>query len=174
MRYDYSDLLRFGTALFEATGLSEERSTTMASTFLEADLLGFTTHGMNRIAHNLRWLEQGVSRKEGEPQVLTETSNVFNWDANFLPGPWVVSQAIEQCIAKVKKRRYRLGNYSPQPAHRLSRRLLPKNCGSRLRRAHHLLNAQRTYRLRTRRYRTGILSQPSCLCRTGTRISDSF
>ena len=74
----------------------------MAEVFLEADLLGFTTHGMNRIPHNLTWLEQGLSRKEGEPEILAETSNLFNWDASFLPGPWVVTQAIRQCMKKVK------------------------------------------------------------------------
>lgn len=74
----------------------------MASVFLEADLLGFTTHGMNRIPHNLQWLQDGVSRMQGEPEVLAETSNLFNWDAHFLPGPWVVTQAIEQCMEKVK------------------------------------------------------------------------
>jgi len=101
-RYSYQSLLSFGTALFEAAGLSSERARTMAAVFLEADLLGFTTHGMNRIPHNLAWLEEGISRKQGEPEVLAQTSNLFNWDANFLPGPWVVSQAIEQCIEKVK------------------------------------------------------------------------
>lgn len=102
MRYTYTSLLNFSTALFEAAGLSNRRAQTMASVFLEADLLGFTTHGMNRIPHNLTWLQDGVSRRQGEPEVLAETSNLFNWDANFLPGPWVVTQAIEQCIDKVK------------------------------------------------------------------------
>ncbi len=101
-RYDYTSLLGFGAALFQAAGLSKDRALTMASVFLEADLLGFTTHGMNRIPHNLRWLKEGVSRKTGEPEVLAETSHLFNWDANFLPGPWVVSKAIEQCMEKVK------------------------------------------------------------------------
>lgn len=101
-RYDYDSLLNFGTALFKAAGLSQQRAETMASVFLEADLLGFTTHGMNRIAHNLRWLENGSSRIDGDPIVLAETSNLFNWDANFLPGPWVVTQAIEQCMTRVK------------------------------------------------------------------------
>jgi len=101
-RYSYTSLLAFSTSLFEAAGLPSERANTMAEVFLEADLLGFTTHGMNRVAHNLAWLEQGTSRKAGDPKVLAETSNLFNWDANFLPGPWVVTQAIEQCMAKVK------------------------------------------------------------------------
>ncbi|MCP4186787.1 MAG: Ldh family oxidoreductase [Gammaproteobacteria bacterium] len=100
-RYDFSDLLEFGSALFEAAGLAHDRASTMASVFLEADLLGFSTHGMNRIPHNLGWLLDGTSQLEGEPEVLVETSNLFNWDANFLPGPWVVSQAIEKCMDKV-------------------------------------------------------------------------
>lgn len=101
-RYNYRQLLEFGTALFNAAGLPRQRAETMASVFLEADLLGFTTHGMNRIPHNLRWLEDGSSRKTGEPDILAETSHLFNWDAAFLPGPWVVSQAIEQCMQKVE------------------------------------------------------------------------
>ena len=75
--YSYQSLLDFGTSLFEATGLSHQRARTMASVFLEADLLGFTTHGMNRISHNLQWLQDGVSRMQGEPEVLAETSNLF-------------------------------------------------------------------------------------------------
>ncbi len=101
-RYSYQSLLEFGTSLFESAGLDKQRAETMAKVFLEADLLGFTTHGMNRIPHNLAWLQEGISRKQGEPEILAETSNLFNWDANFLPGPWVVSQAIEKCIEKVK------------------------------------------------------------------------
>ena len=101
-RYSFASLQSFGTALFEAVGLPQDRAGTMTNVFLEADLLGFTTHGMNRISHNLGWLEKGISRQTGEPEILAETSNLFNWDANFLPGPWVMSQAIEQCIDKVK------------------------------------------------------------------------
>lgn len=101
-RYDYDSLLNFGTALFKAAGMSDRRAETMTGVFLEADLLGFSTHGMNRMPHNLRWLEDGSTRIDGDPIVLAETSNLFNWDADFLPGPWVVTQAIEQCMEKVK------------------------------------------------------------------------
>ncbi len=100
-RYDFSDLLEFGSALFGAAGLARDRASTMASVLLEADLLGFSTHGMNRIPHNLQWLQDGTSRLQGEPEILAETSNLFNWDANFLPGPWIVNQAIQQCMDKV-------------------------------------------------------------------------
>ena len=103
-RYSYNSLLQFSTELFSATGLAPDRSEVMARVFLEADLLGFTTHGMNRVASNLGWLQKGESRMTGEPEVLADRGNLFNWDADFLPGPWVVSKAIEQCIERVKER----------------------------------------------------------------------
>jgi len=64
--------MQFSTALFEAAGLDNERASVMASVFLEADLLGFTTHGMNRVASNLTWLAEGQSRITGEPEVLAD------------------------------------------------------------------------------------------------------
>ena len=103
-RYSYESLLQFSSSLFEAIGLSSERARVMASVFLEGDLLGFTTHGMNRVASNLTWLEEGQSKINGEPTVLADRGNLFNWDANFLPGPWVVSQAIKQCMDRVAER----------------------------------------------------------------------
>lgn len=103
-RYHYESLIQFSRSLFEAAGLAADRANVMASVFLEADLLGLTTHGMNRVASNLSWLESGQSRSSGEPEVLADRGNLFNWDANFLPGPWVVSRAIEQCIERVASR----------------------------------------------------------------------
>lgn len=99
-----SDLQNFAAQLFVRAGLPETRAAVMAGVFLEADLLGFTTHGMNRVPDNLEWLLSGASRKEGEPVVLSDRGNVFNWDANFLPGPWVMSQAIDQAMARVAER----------------------------------------------------------------------
>jgi LDH2 family malate/lactate/ureidoglycolate dehydrogenase len=103
-RYAYQSLIQFSSDLFVAAGLSLERAEVMASVFVEADLLGFTTHGMNRVSSNLGWLLNGESRISGEPEVLVDRGNLFNWDANFLPGPWVVSQAIDQCIERIAMR----------------------------------------------------------------------
>ena len=103
-RYSHTSLLEFSTAMFEAVGLDSARAGVMASVFLEADLLGFTTHGMNRVASNLDWLQRGESRKQGEPVIIADCGNLFNWDADFLPGPWVVTKAIEQCMERVAER----------------------------------------------------------------------
>jgi len=104
VRYSHSSLIQFSTELFTAVGLSLERASVLATVFVEADLLGFTTHGMNRISSNLDWLSRGETRINGESKVIVDRGNVFNWDANFLPGPWVMSQAIDECIERVATR----------------------------------------------------------------------
>ncbi|MBN7795090.1 Ldh family oxidoreductase [Parahaliea mediterranea] len=100
-RYAAADLTDFASELFQRAGLPAERAAVMAEVFLEADLMGFSTHGMNRVPHNLQWLVDGDSRAAGEPEVLVDRGNLFNWDAAFLPGPWVVRQALDTAMARV-------------------------------------------------------------------------
>ncbi|WP_105103636.1 Ldh family oxidoreductase [Microbulbifer pacificus] len=102
-RYSAKDLSTFASALFASTGLEPARAEVMADTFLQADLMGFTTHGLHRASTNLQWLQSGASRLTGEPHVLVDRGNVFNWDAEFLPGPWVVHCAIDQALARVQQ-----------------------------------------------------------------------
>ena len=56
-RYAADELLAFASALFAAHGLAPERARAVASGFLEADLLGFVTHGLVKVPDNLRWLD---------------------------------------------------------------------------------------------------------------------
>lgn len=100
-RYASQHLRQFASELFVASGLPRERAEVLAKVFLEGDLLGFTTHGMQRVASNLQWLLEGASRRDGEPEVLSDRGAVFNWDAAFLPGPWVVDCAIRQALERV-------------------------------------------------------------------------
>lgn len=102
-RYPAQALKQFASDLFVSSGLARERADVMAETFLQADLMGFTTHGLNRVASNLKWLQSGESRLEGEPHALSDRGNCFNWDADFLPGPWVINQAVDQALARVQE-----------------------------------------------------------------------
>lgn len=102
MRYRVADLERFVGDLFVAAGLAPERAELVARSFLEADLLGFTTHGLQRVPINLEWLQSGHQRATGEPRVLRDRAAVFSWDAEFLPGPWVLQRAIAEAMARVR------------------------------------------------------------------------
>ena len=100
-RYRAADLRNLATDLFRAAGLAPDRALALAQVFLEADLLGFTTHGLQRVPINLAWLQSGDMLALGEPRVLRDRSAVFAWDAQFLPGPWVVGKAVATALARV-------------------------------------------------------------------------
>jgi LDH2 family malate/lactate/ureidoglycolate dehydrogenase len=100
-RYDYAELIGFARALLVAAGLADDRATALARTFVDADALGFTTHGLQRLPINLDWLASGDMRADGEPAVLRDRQAVFSWDAANLPGPWVVSLAVAEAARRV-------------------------------------------------------------------------
>ncbi|QFU76595.1 Ldh family oxidoreductase [Halioglobus maricola] len=95
MRYATDDLVRSVSQLFESSGLAFEDARLVAEAFIEADLLGFVTHGLNRVACNLDWLERGETIAGREPEVLVDRGAVVSWDAQQLPGPLVVARAVD-------------------------------------------------------------------------------
>jgi len=102
-RYPAAELTGSVAALFAAAGLDGERAATVAGYFLEADLLGYDSHGLARVPDNLEWLLAGETRRHGVPRVLAQRTAVQNWDAAFLPGPWVVSEAVRVAAAQVRR-----------------------------------------------------------------------
>ncbi|MEQ8861008.1 MAG: Ldh family oxidoreductase [Pseudomonadales bacterium] len=101
-RYAAAALEEFSTALFRGAGLAEERARALARTFVDADLLGFTTHGLQRVPINLQWLADGVTQRTGEPRVCSDRAAAFSWDASFLPGPWVLRQAVAEAMRRAR------------------------------------------------------------------------
>jgi LDH2 family malate/lactate/ureidoglycolate dehydrogenase len=93
-RFPAADLLRHGTALLEAAGLSPDRARDVAEVLLEGDLLGHTTHGFAQLAAYLKALAEDTMEKAGEPVVLADRGSALTWDGRYLPGPWLVRQAI--------------------------------------------------------------------------------
>lgn len=94
--YGYSELFAFASGLLERAGLSPERAAVMAEIFIEADLLGYSTHGLQRLPSNLQWLVDGETRSEGEHSVSNATAASETWDADFLPGPWITAKAVDR------------------------------------------------------------------------------
>lgn len=101
-RYAPTALTEFAAALFAAAGLANDRARALARVFVDADLLGFSTHGLQRVPINLQWLRDGVTRLEGEPRVLRDRAAVFSWDAAFLPGPWVAQRAVAEAASRAR------------------------------------------------------------------------
>src|SRR5688572_13415423 len=94
MRHRAADLLAFAAALLEKGGLAGERGRVVAEVLVEADLLGHDTHGLDMLAPYLSELEAGRMARTGEPRALSDTGSALTWDGQYLPGPWLVKQAI--------------------------------------------------------------------------------
>ena len=95
-RYRHADLLAFSTRMFERAGLSRERAETVSALFLEADLLGYSTHGMQRLPTNVEWLLNGETLRDGDHEVISASRSGEVWNARFLPGPWVTAKAVDR------------------------------------------------------------------------------
>lgn len=93
--FDYSKLSDWACACLTEAGASGEVARNVSYYLLEGDLLGYSTHGLIRLLNNCQWLREGKSLPKGQPVVLSERAAVANWDAQFLPGPYVIPQAID-------------------------------------------------------------------------------
>ncbi|KPD23365.1 Ldh family oxidoreductase [Idiomarina zobellii] len=102
-RFDYSELAQWAQSCLTNSGASGEVARNVAYYLLEGDLLGFSTHGLIRLLNNCQWLKDGKSLPKGQPVVLSERAAVANWDAQFLPGPYVVPQAVNAACDMAKQ-----------------------------------------------------------------------
>lgn len=86
-------LRAFATDVFRAAGLADAPAERMAEGFLQADLLGFHTHGLALLPLNLDWIRQGLTRVTGEPRAVSGRGAALNADADYLGGPLVMDWA---------------------------------------------------------------------------------
>jgi L-lactate dehydrogenase len=101
-RYSAATLLEFATALLTRAGLDPEKAAAVAGILIEGDLLGHTTHGLALLAPYLEEIEKGRMAKTGNPDVLADLPSAITWDGRRLPGPWLVSSALELAIERAK------------------------------------------------------------------------
>ena len=99
--YDYTALRDFGTTLGEKVGLAPERAKVQAEILLEADLMGHTTHGLAMLPSFLKNIADGAIRAKGEPRIISDRGSTALWDANALPGTWIVTKAITDACMRV-------------------------------------------------------------------------
>ena len=101
-RFSVNELRSFSERTLKYAGLSPIRAAVVTDMLLEAELLGFRTHGLRRLQFNVDQLLSGISKASGDPIVLKDKGAVFSWDAEMLPGPWVVFEALNKACDKAK------------------------------------------------------------------------
>jgi len=100
-RFDYSALHDFATNLAVKLKLPGDRAEIQSDVLLEADLMGHTTHGLALLPGLLGGLESSAIRVSGEPEVLSDKGSAVMWDADRLPGTWLMTRAIREARARL-------------------------------------------------------------------------
>lgn len=100
-RYAATDLRLFAIQLLRGVGLALDRAEVVAEVLLEADLMGHTTHGLQLLTAYLEELTTGSMTTEGDPAVIADKDAALTWDGRYLPGPWLVYQAMAEAFERI-------------------------------------------------------------------------
>jgi LDH2 family malate/lactate/ureidoglycolate dehydrogenase len=87
--------------LFAGAGMEEGKAQCMAHLLLLTDRMGRPTHGLAQAAAYLDQIEKGLMTTSGEPEIIRDTGSTFVWDGRYLPGLWLMDQAIEIALSRV-------------------------------------------------------------------------
>ncbi|WP_110949288.1 Ldh family oxidoreductase [Pseudomonas bohemica] len=100
-RFDPHALEGFACKLLERGGVPKERAIPMAQRMLDADLFGYSTHGLAYMSAYLERIEAGHIRPRAELSVLHDQPNAFSWHAQRAPGAWVMGLAMKELLKRV-------------------------------------------------------------------------
>ncbi len=100
--FGISQLEVFAQALLSAAGMESSKAQTVARLLVRTDAMGRRTHGLAMVPLYLADIVKGSMQCTGEPVVVKD--NGFNavWDGGYLPGLWLVNQAIETAIPRAQ------------------------------------------------------------------------
>lgn len=95
-RFDHQRLRQYASSLLASAGLPAPRADVVADVFVEGDLMGYRTHGLQRVSSNMEWLLRGETNAKGDVKPIATSPVCETWDADYLPGPWVVRSAVSR------------------------------------------------------------------------------
>jgi L-lactate dehydrogenase len=102
-RYSARALKDFAEQVLEKAGLQAQMAATVADVLVEGDLLGHTTHGLALLEPYVAEIGKGQMSCTGEPQVLSDKGAAVLWDGGRLPGPWLVTRAIDELLPRARQ-----------------------------------------------------------------------
>ncbi len=100
-RYRHTDLIACTATLFQRAGLDETIAHTVSEILVEADLLGYGTHGLQFVPAYIAGIESGRTATSGEPVILKDNPGALLLDARGLPGQWVVVRALDLALERL-------------------------------------------------------------------------
>ncbi|MES2960626.1 MAG: Ldh family oxidoreductase [Pseudomonadota bacterium] len=103
MRYAIEALERFARELYGAVGMDADKAATVARLQVLTDAMGRRTHGLAMAPLYLADIRKGGLRVSGSPTIVSDNGVSAVWDGDYLPGLWLVNEAIETLIPRAEK-----------------------------------------------------------------------
>jgi len=96
-----NDLTAYAQSLFCAAGADNDKAEALACGLIEADLMGYSTHGFTLVPRYLPELQAGTMRGSGDVDLRGDRGACLSWDGRLLPGLWLVRKAIDEALLRV-------------------------------------------------------------------------
>jgi LDH2 family malate/lactate/ureidoglycolate dehydrogenase len=101
--YASADLQTFAQALYQAAGMAQDKAQTVARLQVLTDGMGRMTHGLAMLPLYLKEIDKGTMTPQGEPEVVRDNGHSAVWDGGYLPGLWLVDEAIKVAMPRAAK-----------------------------------------------------------------------
>lgn len=102
-RHDAAELRAFAADMLMAAGQSEAHARAVADTLVEADLLGYTTHGIQFLPQYCEALEKGAMTPDGEPELVSDKGSELIYDGYMISGPYCMRTAVAAALERSGK-----------------------------------------------------------------------
>jgi LDH2 family malate/lactate/ureidoglycolate dehydrogenase len=102
-RYPAAELRRFTAGLLGKMGMDADFARAKSARIVDADLLGYPTHGLAFMPTYLDRLEKNMIARSGTWDVVSDRPGVFAWKCDRLPGAWVMEKATAELVRRAKQ-----------------------------------------------------------------------
>jgi L-lactate dehydrogenase len=100
-RFEPAALRRFATELLQTAGMAADKAATVARLLVLTDMMGRRTHGLAMVPLYLADMAKGGLQGQGDITVIKDTGATLVWDGGYLPGLWLMQQAMELGMQRV-------------------------------------------------------------------------
>jgi len=99
-RFHREPLCALARDLLVGGGLDPDKAEIVADLLIRTDEMGVTTHGISMVPYYLPELASGGMASAGSYEVVSDRPVASVWDGRYLPGHWLMTQALETCMGR--------------------------------------------------------------------------
>lgn len=96
------NLRDFATSILEKGGFLADEAQKIAASLVQADLMGYESHGVNRVPGYLKFLSVGAIVTGADIKILNETSAILHCDAQSGAGQVQMPRLLDRLISKAR------------------------------------------------------------------------